>query len=322
MIESDDICSILAPITITPTLITTMAANGTAVPEDPTSPWSSSESYAIGDRRHVVSTHRVYEAAKNMTAGSGAKDPTVPANQFDAAGSISYWIDAGPTNKFAMFDGVVSTQTSVASPLVLTLKPGYFNGLALFGIDADTINLVVKDQPGGTVIYSHSGPLEGSAPADYYEYCFDPFKPQTKFIATGIDPYYSAEVTLTLTKGGGQPVKLGMFAIGDLRPIGAPLRGASVEPVDYSYISTDAFGTTTVKKRNNATGMQISAKMEIEDANSVLDTIQQVLGVPVVVVGSSATMYEAMTVFGLVSARQQYDDYGMPTINITVKGLI
>lgn len=321
MIETDDICSILAPITITPALITSMTANGVAVAEDATSAWSSANSYAIGDRCHVVSTHRIYEAAKNMTAGSGAKDPTLPASQYDAAGNISYWIDAGPTNKWAMFDGVVSTQSSVASPLVLKIKPGYFNGFALFGIDADTISVVVKDSPGGATIYSYSGPLEGSAPADYYEYCFDPFKPQTKFIATGIDPYYNAEITLTLTKGGGN-VKLGMFAIGDMCPIGAPLRGASVEPIDYSYISTDTFGTTTVKKRNNATGMQISAKMEIEDANSVLDTVQQVLGVPVVVVGSSATMYEAMTVFGLVSARQQYDDYGMPTINITVKGLI
>ena len=321
MIEYDDTCSILAPITITPAIITTMTAAGVAVPEDSTSPWSSANSYAIGDRVHVVSSHRVYEAAKNMTAGSGAKDPTLPASQYDAAGNISYWIDAGPTNKFAMFDGVVSTQTSVASPLVLTIKPGYFNGLALFGIDADTISIVVKDAPGGSIVYSHSGALEGSAPADYYEYCFDPFKPQTKFIATGIDPYYNSEITLTLTKGGG-PVKLGMYAIGDLRPMGVPLLGVSVEPVDYSYVSTDTFGTTTVKKRNNATGMQISAKMDIEDAAAVLNTVQQVLGVPVVVIGSAAEMYEALTVFGLVSARQQYDDFGMPTINITVKGLI
>ena len=322
MIEYDDTCNILAPITITPAIITTMTAAGVAVPEDSTSPWSSANSYAIGDRVHVVSTHRVYEAAKNMTAGSGAKDPTLPANQYDAAGNISYWIDAGPTNKFAMFDGVVSTQTSVASPLVLTIKPGFFNGLAMFGIDADTISIVVKDAPGGSTIYSHSGVLEGSAPADYYEYCFDRFKPQTQFIATGIDPYYNSEVTLTLAKGGGQPVKLGMYALGDLRPMGVPLRGASVEPIDYSYVSTDTFGTTTVKKRNNATGMRISAKMNIEDANSVLDTVKEYLGVPVVVIGSTAEMYEALTVFGLVSAPQQYDDFEMPTINITVKGLI
>lgn len=321
MIEADDTCSILAPIAITAAMITSMTAGGVAVPEDTNPLWTSSGGpYTAGQRVYLGSTHRVYEAAKAVPAGA-QYDPSLPANQFDAAGNITYWIDAGPTNKFAMFDSVVSTQTAANTPLVVVLKPGYFNGFALFGIDAETIHVTVKDAPGGNVIYDYSGPLEGSAPADYYEYFFEPFKPQTQFIASGIDPYNNAEITLTLSKGSGQ-VKLGMFAIGDMRPIGAPLRGASVEPIDYSYISTDAFGNTTVKKRNNATGLSISAKMDIADANAVLDTVKQVLGIPVVVVGSAVTMYEALTVFGLVSARQQYDDYGMPTINITVKGLI
>lgn len=319
MIEADDTCSILAPIAITPAMITSMTANGVAVPEDTNATWDAATTYAQGDRRYLASTHRVYEATGKT--GNLNKDPSLPANQYDAAGVATYWIDAGPTNKFAMFDGVVSTKTQVTSPLVLTIKPGYFNGFALFGIDAENIHVTVKTAPGGTVIYDHNGPLEGSMPADYYEYCFDRFKPQTQFIVSGLDPYYDAEMTLTLSKASGT-VGLGMLAIGDMRPLGVPLRGASVEPIDYSYISTDTFGNTTVKKRNNATGLSISAKMDIEDANTVLDTVKELLGTPVVVVGSAVTMYEALTVFGLVSARQQYDDYGMPTINITVKGLI
>jgi hypothetical protein len=320
MIDADDVCSILAPTAITAGMITSMTANGVAVPDDTNPLWLAGTDYsAAGQRVYLASTQRVYESTGKT--GNVGKDPSLPANQFDAAGVATYWIDAAPTNKYAMFDGLVSTQTATASPFVQVLKPGYFNGFALFGLDADTIHVVVKDAPGGNVIYEYGGPLEGSAPADYYEYFFEPFKPQTQFIASGIDPYNNAEMTLTLTKGSGN-VKVGMLAIGDLRPMGAPLRGASVEPVDYSYISTDAFGNTTVKKRNNATGLSISAKMDIEDANSVLDTVKQVLGTPVVVVGSTVSMYEALTVFGLVSARQQYDDFGMPTINITVKGLI
>lgn len=319
MIESDDICSVLAPIAITPAMITSMTAAGVAMPEDTHPAWSAAN-FAVGDRVYKASTHRVYEAAQVMTSAA-PKDPETPANRFNAAGEVTYWIDAGPTNKYAMFDSVVSTPTVGASPLVITLTPGYMNGFALFGLDGDSLAVTVKDAPGGTVIYSHSVPLEGSAPADYYEYFFDRFKPQTQFIATGIDPYNAAEITLTLTKGSGN-AQIGMFAIGDMRPIGAPLRGASVEPVDYSYTSIDAFGNLTTKKRSNATGLNISCKMNIEDANAVLDTVKELLGIPVVVVGSTATMYEALTVFGLVSARQQYDDFGEPVINITVKGTI
>jgi hypothetical protein len=315
MLEADDICSVLAPIAITSAMIT---ASSLTV-EDPNPAWSSTPTYTAAQRTYLASTHRVYEATGMV--GNTNKDPSLPANQFDAAGAATFWIDAEPTNKYAMFDTVVSTPTVGTSPLTMTLRPGYLNGFALFGIDGDTLAVTVKDAPGGTVIYSHSGPLEGSAPADYYEYFFDRFKPQTQFIASGIDPYNGCEVTLTVTKASG-PAKVGMFALGDMRPLGVPLRGASVEPVDYSYVSTDAFGTTAVKKRNNATGLVISAKMAIEDANTVLDTVKELLGIPVVVVGSTVTMYEALTVFGLMSARQQYDEFGEPVLNITVKGTI
>lgn len=318
MIESDDICSVLAPVEITAGMIT---ATSLTV-EDPNPLWASTSAYAVGDRVYKSTTHRVYEAAQAMTAGAGAKDPEVAANQYNAAGQITFWIDADPTNQFAMFDGEVNTQTvGTGTTLSGTLKLGSFNGFALFGLDADTLAVTVKDAPGGNVIYTHSAPLEGSEPADYYEYFFDRFKPQTQFIASGIDPYNDAEISYTLTKSTGGP-KIGMFAIGDMRPLGAPLRGASVEPVDYSRVVTDAFGRTRTRKGNNATGMVISAKANIEDAASVLDTVKELLGIPVVVVGSTATMYEALTVFGLMSARQQYDDFGEPVLNITVKGTI
>lgn len=318
MIENDDVSSALAPIQIEADMIT---ASSLAA-EDPNPVWSSASAYAVGDRVYKASTHRVYEAAQTMTAGAGAKDPEIPANQYNAAGVITYWIDADPTNKFALFDPEVNTQTvGTGTTLSYTITPGYFNGFALFGLDADSIDVTVKDAPGGNLIYSFNGPLEGSAPADYYEYFFDRFKPQTQFIATGIDPYNAAEITLTLTKLSGGP-KIGMFAIGDMRPLGVPKRGASVEPIDYSRVVTDSFGRTRTKKGHNATGLVISCRMNIEDANTVLDTVKELLGIPVVVVGSTATMYEALTVFGLMSARQQYDDFGEPVINITVKGTI
>lgn len=315
MIESDDICSILAPVAVTGAMVLSHNLGM----EDPNPLWSAAN-FSVGDLVYSATTHRVYEAAQPMTSAA-PKDPTILANQFNAAGEVTYWIDAGPTNLYAMFDGLVSTKTEHATSISVTLALGNFNGFALFGIEAEHIAATVVNAPGGTVIYSVDEALEGSAPSDYYEYFFDRFKPETQFIATGIDPYNDMQITLTLSSVSGT-VRLGMWALGDLRPIGAPLNGVSVEPVDYSYVSTNAKGETVVKKRNNATGMSITAKMDIEDANSVIDTIKEVLGTPVVVVGSQVDLYEALTVFGLVSARQVYQDYNEPAVNITVKGLI
>lgn len=313
-----DAVSVLAPITITPARTEAIRAGGVIMAEDGSPAWNATATYAAGARVHVPEAKRVYESAQG---GNTGKDPTLPANQFNAAGQSTWWIEIGPTNRSAMFDSVISTPTYGPSPLEIILRPGAFNGIAMFALDADQLSIEVTEPDSGAIIYRYDSPLEGSAPADYYEYFFDPFKPQTQFIATSIEPYANARVRITLTKATGL-TRIGMLAIGDLKPLGVPLRGASVEPVDYSYIGTDQFGNTTIKKRSSATGLAVQARMDIDDANTVLETVKDLLSVPVVVIGSRAAGYEAMTVFGLMSGRLQYDTYAQPTLNITVKGLI
>lgn len=322
--EDIDVASLLVPVDVANTagVLQSITENGSALPEDPNPAWNSSANYnTLGFRVHSPVTHRVYENLKTDGSNTG-KDPTLAVNRTTAAGVGTYWFDVGPTNKYAAFDGRVNTQLSAASPLTIVLTPGAFNQFALLGIDADTIAWTVRDAHGGTVIASlPTTPLEGSMPGDYYEYFFDPFKPQTRYVASDLEPYSSSEITLTLTKGTG-PVKLGMFAIGDARPIGIPSRDAVVTPADYSLIETNAYGETTIRKRPFATGMTITTHLEIGEANVVLDTIQQVLGTPVLLIGSKAALYEWMTCFGLVSAQLSAPDHGFAKLSITQKGLI
>ena len=314
MIDSPDIASVLAPVPIVDFMITST----TVSPEDASQIYDPARTYGIGEYAYSDVTHRRYESLK---AGNLNHDPTLIENQTTATGVGTWWADVAPTNRYAMFDTLVSTATVFTSPLTVVLKPGSFNGLALFGIDAEGISITVKDAPGGNVTFSYTGDLEGSDPPDYYEYFFDRFKPQTKFIQTGLLPYNQQELTLTLTKATGN-VSLGMLALGDMRPLGAPLRGATVEPIDNSSVVSDGFGGLKIKRRASATGLSISAKMTIEDAEAVLGTVQQLLGTPVVVVGSTARFYEGLTVFGLISGRQSFDDFEEPVLNLTVKGMI
>jgi hypothetical protein len=319
--DFQDACSILVPIDILNTagVLTSVKSNGSELPEDPVVQWGSNTIYMTGNRVSSPTTHRVYESLKDNNQGHDPRDPT---NRTTAAGVGTWWFEVGPTNRAAMFDGLVSSQTSAPSPLVITLRPGAFNGFAMFGIDADSYSITVKDAPGGNVIYfEDTAPLEGSMPDDYYEYFFSRFKPLTQLVKVGIDPYGSSEITVTLTKGTGD-VKLGMFAIGDMRPVGIPQRDATVEPNDFSYFQQDAYGNATVKKRANGTGMSITTKMDKEEAGAVLDTVKQVLGTPVVVVGSSAQFFEWMTVFGLISGSMSPAEFPFATLRITVKGFI
>lgn len=303
---------VMTPIEITDANITATDVT----PGDPNPAWSSGSTYAVGDR--VYKDHKVYESLK---ASNTNKDPVALINQFDATGAATWWLEVGPTNLWAMFDGLASTQTARANSVSVTLRPGAFNGFALFGIEGDQAVITIKDAPGGTVIYSYDNELEGSMPPDYFEYFFDGFRPLTRIIQTGLAPYASAEITVTITRVTGD-AKIGLLALGDLRPLGVPLRGASVEPQDFSYIYTNEYGITKTKKRYNSTGMVIATKMDIEDATLALDTVRDLLGTPCVVVGSEKPGYEGLTVFGLLSGRMGYDEFGMTTLNLTVKGLV
>ena len=319
--EYEDACSILVPVDVIniPGVLVSVMAGGIPLSEDTNPAWDVGATYAAVDRVYSPVTHRVYESAKDNNTG---RDPTDPLNRYNAAGIATWWIEVGPTNLAAMFDGMISSQTSAPSPLVITLRPGAFNGFALFAIDADTISETVRSGPGGDIIfYEPATQLDAAQPSDYYEYFFDRPKPLTQIIRSGIEAYSDAEITLTLTKGSGN-VKLGMFAIGDLRPVGIPQRDAKVSPQTFTYVAQDAFGNAVVKKRPNATNMSITAVMDKSEANAVKNTVDEILGTPCVVVGSEADEYEWLTTFGMVSADFDPSPYPYVKVSLTVKGFI
>lgn len=307
-IEDDDpVLSVLVPIPITDSNLTS-----STVPENDYPAWATGTSYAIGDR--VIKAHRIYEAAR----ANSSKDPTLEINR---GGATPFWFDIAPTNRYAMFDNVVSTPTTAATSLTVVLHPGPYNSVFLAGLDAENLVITNKDAPGGNVTKTVTTTLEGSAPADYWEYFYEPFKPATDYLMTDIDPYHNGEVTVTISRTSGD-VKVGVLVVGDNRPLGTTLKGATAEPRSFNYIKTDEFGNTTIKKRKSARDMAVSAYVPIEEANAVLETLTAVLGVPVVLSGTDLPEYSGLRGFGLFNARLTYDGVDSATLSGTLQGLI
>lgn len=303
--------SVLVPLTIDDTILVS-----STVPENDYPAWSAGATYAADSFCISTVTHRVYQS---MIDGNIGKDPTDIANQ---AGTVVYWLDYGPTNRMAMFDGEVNTQTVAPSPLTVVLRPGSFTDIYWAGLDSDALSVTVKDAPGGSVIYSYSGQLEGSQPADYDEYFFDRFKPMTDFLAGGIDQYNDSELTITLSSGGGGLVKCGVMAVGDLRTLGRTQRGAKAKPKTYAYIKTDDFGKTTIKRRKKAKDMTATAILDLSEANTVTELIQDLLDVPAVWIGSGLPEYGFLRCFGLGSGEISADYEGNCQLSLSVQGLI
>lgn len=302
--------SLMKPVALTTAMLTSSTA-----PETDYAAWNSGTTYALGGRCISTTTHRIYES---LIAGNLNKDPTNIDNRI---GATPAWLDVSATNRWKMFDDQVASQTNVASPLTVVIKPGFFNAVGLLGLDAETIAVTVKDAPAGNTVYSYSGSLEGSTPFDYYEYFFSPFQPLTDFIASGIDPYASMEVTITLTKATGN-VGCGMLQVGDLMPLGMTQYGAKAKPKTYSYIKINDYGENEIVKRKKARDMSATAWLKLDEANNVLDTLGAMLDVPCIVICSDRPEYSGLRVFGLVSGEVSYDHPQDCQLSITVNGLI
>lgn len=301
--------NIINPITITDAMLTS-----STLAEDSTSAWTSA-TYAVGDYRHVVATHRVYKCA---VAGSSTVSPELdPTN----------WVDTRPTNKWAPFDIYTSTAAATVTTMTYVITPGYFNAIALYGLTGTQYALTVKDVSGGSTIYSSSGYLY-APPVGWYEYLFGALQTVDKLVFTDIPPRPAAEITLTITAAASQSVGLGMMAIGDYVSLagsgdwGGTQYGASAEPVTYSYIKYNEDGTTTIVRRHSGTNLRVTVTMPREEADAVLQSLQTVLDVPVAWIATSASGYAGLTTFGIGSGSMQYDSYGTANLQINVKGLI
>lgn len=305
--------SVLVPLVMTNTILNSSTI---AEPSAGETVWAAATSYVQGQRAIRVETHRIYE---NIIAGVNA---TVP--ELTVADTSPRWVDVGPTNKWAAFDGQVNTASTIASPLTYVLRPGIFNSIAMYGLVGDSCVITLKDAPAGTVVYTSTTDLT-VPPVDHYDYYFPTsFKQLTKLFVKDLIPYANPELTITITSGSSP--KVGMIALGDLRPLvvegGGTKYGAQAKPTTYSYISTDAFGRTKIVKRASATDMDIQVQLSNNDSDNALMTLQEVLDVPAAWIGSDASGFTGLNVFGLASGSLSYESPTHSTMSISVKGFI
>lgn len=304
--------NIIVPISITSSLI----GAGCTLAEDPTAAWTSG-TYAIGDERHVVSTHRVYRCA---VAGASAVSPELDQTR---------WQDRRPTNKMAPFDIYTSTAAkTTATDIVYPITARFCNAVALYGAVGTTYDVTVRDVAGGAVIYNKTGRLREPS-RGWYSYLFGGRRPLAKVIAKGIPIRPAAEITISIHAGAGAMRALGMIVLGKYRPLiglgpwGGTEHGASAEPVSYGYVRTEDDGTTTWQPGHSATNLRGRVVLPRNQADQAVLLLQEVLGIPVACIATDAGGYSGLSTFGIIStAPVSYDESDKASIDISVKGIV
>lgn len=241
----------------------------------------------------------------------------------DVVGS-TFWSMTGPDNKHAMFDGQISTATTSTSPLAVTVAPGIANAVAMLGLVGTSVTVTMTDGAGGPTVYTRTVNLDGTIITDWYMYFFEPFIQLGEVVLTDLPPYSSGRITMTLTSGGA--VAIGEFLVGAAYQLGeADLEhGATIGIIDYSRKDTDP-NTGVVTFVPRAYSKRMSGQFLL--ANGAISGVQQILAsiraTPSVYIGSEATDYSALIVYGFY--RDFSIDIAYPThswCRIEVEGLV
>ncbi|MGJ8686817.1 MAG: hypothetical protein ACSHWQ_05010, partial [Spongiibacteraceae bacterium] len=206
----------------------------TNVTEDDAAAYSGGTSYDAGDR--VIYQSTVYESLIDANIGN---TPNLNADK---------WIRVSPTNPLRMFDGEIGSPTTRADNINLVIDKGtIINGLAMFDLDAATVQVVMTHSIEGEV-YNETFTMGDSAEIiDYYAFFYSPVSSKTDLAVTDL-PLYVAELNITITKPGGD-AKAGEIVAGALTQIGIAEYGTSVSIKDYSRKSVDGFGITSITER-------------------------------------------------------------------------
>lgn len=285
-----------AAVTRAADVVSTTGLIYSSVPETDFAVWAAPTAYSVGNKVIRTSTHRIYQ---RLIAGTTATAPELDAIN---------WLDIAPTNRWAMFDGVVGTKTTAMQSLTVVMRPSGVDGLGLLELVGQTATIVMKDAPGGVVILNRVIQLDGTLVTSFYDWFYKPYQQLTDVVLTDLlSSYVSNELTITIT--GSSTVSIGVCKFGPITNIGDLKYGAKIGISSLSVKSFDAFGNALITKRGFRKIADFSIVTQATDFNGIFRKLSSLDAVACIYVGSELTGYEPFLVYGFFKDFNMSVDY-------------
>jgi hypothetical protein len=294
---------VVKPIQFTPSMLVSTTAL------EPTPLWVSGTSYA-----------KDAEVTWPDANGNVRKWQSLINSNTDTPGLTANWFDLGPCNKCAMFDSLISTQTTAASPLVVEIQPGdVVSNLALINLIGTSVK--VEMIVNGVEIYESTQSLQGAEIADWWDYYFKEDEQITQALFNDLPAYYNPTIRITLT--GTSTVAVGHCVFGSRAELGSLSLGASSGIIDYSRKVTDEFGDTEFVQRAFADEFSGQLLVGNGQLNSLKRTLRDLRATPALWIGIDDDTYrELLVVFGWYRSHRiaiNYPDHSL--VDLEIEGL-
>lgn len=295
---------IVQPTPVTPAMLT--ASN---VPETDAPIWTAG-TYSIGTLR--IHEHRVYEVIVASTAdrpdiGAAATPPT--------------WLELSATNRFKMFDEIISTQTVQEFEIDVSVLPStVINAAAFFGLFGSSITVTMTDPIDGQVYTETRSLQDNTLIVDWYPYFFENIDFLSDMVFLNLPAYGSATLN-AIVDAGTDDAKIGEMIIGKQRDLGVTNFGTSVSIIDFSVKNTDEFGNTVITQRAFSKRADYDVTVNTSSVSAVQKALADIRTTPTVFVGDEnkpeTVVYGFYKQFNIVLSTPSVSD-----CSIEVEGLI
>ena len=265
---------------IQPVLVTDAVLVDGSVAEADYPEWSGETSYAAGDRVVITATHRIYESS---SAGNVGNDP---------AGVSGRWIDAGSTNRWAMFDQALGSATTAVGSIAVTLDPGTVDAIALLDVSAATVRVEATEYD--RTILAGAGAIT--------------------FLDLPID---GGQIIVTIAGDGD--VSVGTLLIGRLVALGLTESSPTAGIADYSRKAVDDFGEVTIVRRAWAKRMTARALIRTDALDTVVNRIAVVRARPSLWIGQAGL--DSLTVYGFFKDFAIEVGEAVSKLSLSIEGL-
>lgn len=300
---------VIKPVTIDDTIL---ASSTIPEPDTGETVWTPG-TRLLNEQFISTVTHRVYQVVADP---STTDDPVDGVNA-----NPPTWVNVAPTNKFAMFDNVNSTQSLETTSLIVEIDTGLItNSIAGIAIDgASTINVTMTDPTAGEVFNRDISMINNSQVGGWYDYFFAPIINITSFVVLDLPVFPAATIKLTVT---GATIEFGSLIVGSQVTLGVSNFGTSLQLLDFSRKETDTFGNTVVVQGRTSKLVNFDVTVQRSLVGYVINQLNGLTTTPSVYVGTTESD-DSTLVFGYF--RDVNINISSPTITdmtLVVEGLV
>lgn len=266
---------VVTPLTITDAnSISNIPDPDTSVDSNDPANWATG-AYVVGDRATYETTTGIHDIYECVAAISGNKPPPEwPLN----------WVYVSRVNAHRMYDLSNTSQTSYPLLIDVTITPNTItNVLALFNIQAQSVQVTVDDPTDGIVYDEIISAQSAPSQSTWYNYFFDDIT-YKKDLIVNIPSYRSADIQVQINHP--TIAKCGTLILGKSVVISDGIHhGASVGIQDYSRKEKDQFGEYNFVRRAYAKRANFTMWIPNESVDATESLLADLSGTPTLYIG-------------------------------------